>query len=109
MSVYKELFSTSSEIIQNSVPIHPNEATDYGYLLKSKDDSMIAQIKSLIEQYDATVNTQKYLTGATQTVTIQAIDEWSEEVKDMQVIFKLVTTPNYPDLYGYLTCTEKYS
>ena len=65
-------------------------------------DPIIGMVKGLREQYDGSTTTSKYATGATQTTSIEGLDEWNTR-KPFDVKFVWVTTRgDKKGMVGYL-------
>jgi len=91
MSVYKELLFGVREVERSSHRIYP-DASDYGYpVFDVKGDRLLNMVKGLSERYSGKTVTERYSTGATQTITMIGIDEW-ETGKEFTVQFVWVTT-----------------
>jgi hypothetical protein len=105
MSVYKELLYMIREVESQSVQIYP-DACDNGVPIKSCNDAIIHLLRSIKEQYDGKVSTEKYSTGSTQTITIKWYDEWDTH-KRMVTDFVYVTTRGEKKQIGYLYVQTK--
>jgi len=68
MSVYKELRSVVDVIEKGSKQIY-TDSIDFGMPVKSKTDPIVKTIKGIITQYKPSVDTHRYGTGSTQTIT----------------------------------------
>ena len=66
MSVYKELRFLAENIKSRSRQIW-NDAADFGADIRSYDDPLIKEVKSMMEWYQVPVKTERYSTGFTQT------------------------------------------
>lgn len=89
MSVYKEMLWVAEQVEKQSIRIYP-DACDYGVPIFSDEDKVVKMIKGMIiDMYGGEVKTEKYLTGATQTITCTGFDEWNTH-KEFQMIFKYV-------------------
>jgi hypothetical protein len=109
MSVYKEIGCLVRQIQGRSKQVFP-DAFDFGVPIKSLDEPILKDVKSLaIDYYGLKVETKVYRTGATQT--IQFNGDWASVIEagfeKATIIY--TTVRNNKDMIGILSVETETS
>lgn len=104
MSVYKEVGYVVRQIEKESVQIY-DDACDFGVPVKSLSDSILILIRDMFLPYcDNKVKTERYATGATQTIEFDGGFPAVIEAGFEKATVKYITIQNHSkDYIGYVT------